>query len=77
MIIFDDANLDEVIGGVKIFGFYNAGQDCTAACRLYVQESIYESFVEKIGAAVSSIKYGTQRDPTTELGIIISFDYPI
>ena len=74
VIIFDDANLDEVVGGVRVFGFYNAGQDCTAACRLYVQESIFDSFVEKIGAAVSTIKYGTQRDPATELGPVITAD---
>jgi aminobutyraldehyde dehydrogenase len=35
VIVFDDADLDEVVGGLRTFGFYNAGQDCTAACRVY------------------------------------------
>ena len=36
VIVFDDADLEEVVAGVRTFGFYNAGQDCTAACRMYV-----------------------------------------
>src|SRR5262245_28482277 len=35
VIVFDDADLSAVVGGVRTFGFYNAGQDCTAACRIY------------------------------------------
>ena len=35
VIVFDDADLDAVVEGVRTFGFYNAGQDCTAACRIY------------------------------------------
>jgi aminobutyraldehyde dehydrogenase len=71
VIIFDDADIDAAVEGIRTFGFYNAGQDCTAACRIYAQEGIYE-FVEKLGAAVSSIKYGLQDDPSTELGPLIT-----
>ena len=35
VIVFDDADLESVVSGVRTFGFYNAGQDCTAACRIY------------------------------------------
>jgi hypothetical protein len=35
VIVFDDADLDAVVGGLRAFGYYNAGQDCTAACRIY------------------------------------------
>ena len=38
VIVFDDADLDAVVEGVKVFGYYNAGQDCTAACRIYAGE---------------------------------------
>ena len=72
VIIFDDADIDAAVEGIRTFGFYNAGQDCTAACRIYAQEGIYEKFVEKLGAAVSSIKYGLQDDPSTELGPLIT-----
>ena len=72
VIIFDDADIDAAVEGIRTFGFYNAGQDCTAACRIYAQSGIYEQFVEKLGAAVSTIKYGLQNDPETELGPLIT-----
>ena len=72
VIIFDDADLDAAVEGIRTFGFYNAGQDCTAACRIYAQQGIYDQFVAKLGAAVGSIKHGLQDDPDTELGPLIS-----
>jgi aminobutyraldehyde dehydrogenase len=58
MIIFNDADIDAAVGGIRTFGFYSAGQDCTAACRIYAQVDIYDAFVEKLGAAVAIIKCG-------------------
>lgn len=68
VLVFDDADMDAAIDGIRTFGFYNAGQDCTAACRLYVQEGIYERFVERLGEAVASLKPGLQEAEDTELG---------
>ena len=75
VIVFDDADIDAAVEGIRTFGFYNAGQDCTAACRLYVQKGIYERFVERLGAAVGSISTGLQDDPATELGPLITADH--
>ena len=72
VLIFDDADLDAAVAGIRSFGFYNAGQDCTAACRLYVQDAIYDDFVERLGQAVASIKPGPQDAADTELGPLIS-----
>ncbi|QBF25479.1 gamma-aminobutyraldehyde dehydrogenase [Pseudomonas tructae] len=72
VIIFDDADIDAAVDGIRTFGFYNAGQDCTAACRIYAQSGIYEQFVNKLGKAVASIKWGLQNDPDTELGPLIT-----
>ncbi len=72
VIVFDDACLDDVVEGVRTFGFYNAGQDCTAACRLYVHEGIYDALVEKLGAAVASIRMGPPEDAASELGPLSS-----
>lgn len=72
VIVFDDADIDAAVDAVKSFGYYNAGQDCTAACRIYAQEGIYDKFVEQLAAAVSSIKYGLQDDPETVLGPLIT-----
>ncbi len=72
VIVFDDADLDAVVEGVRTFGFYNAGQDCTAACRIYAQKGIYPALVEKLGAAVASLKMGAPDDASTELGPLSS-----
>ncbi|WP_342243078.1 gamma-aminobutyraldehyde dehydrogenase [Pseudomonas sp. OTU5201] len=72
VIIFDDADIDAAVEGIRTFGFYNAGQDCTAACRIYAQKGIYERFVAKLGEAVGSIQTGLQDDPATELGPLIT-----
>lgn len=72
VIVFDDADLDAVVEGVRTFGFYNAGQDCTAACRIYAQKGIYDRLVEKLGAAVASLKMGAPEDESTELGPLSS-----
>lgn len=72
VIVFDDADLDAVVEGVRTFGFYNAGQDCTAACRIYAQKGIYNALVEKLGAAVASLKMGAPDDESTELGPLSS-----
>ncbi|WP_318377735.1 aminobutyraldehyde dehydrogenase [Enterobacter sp.] len=72
VIVFDDADLDAVVEGVRTFGYYNAGQDCTAACRIYAQKGIYDALVEKLGAAVASLKIGAPDDESTELGPLSS-----
>ncbi|XTZ40381.1 aminobutyraldehyde dehydrogenase [Salmonella enterica] len=72
VIVFDDADLQAVVEGVRTFGFYNAGQDCTAACRIYAQKGIYDALVEKLGAAVATLKMGAPEDESTELGPLSS-----
>ncbi|WP_130098795.1 aminobutyraldehyde dehydrogenase [Siccibacter turicensis] len=72
VVVFDDADLDAVVEGVRTFGYYNAGQDCTAACRIYTHAAIYDALVEKLGAAVASIKHGAPDDTDTELGPLSS-----
>jgi aminobutyraldehyde dehydrogenase len=72
VIVFDDADLDAVIDGVRTFGFYNAGQDCTAACRIYAGKKIYEKLVAGLSSAASSIKVGTQKEKGVEMGPLIS-----
>ncbi|SDN11839.1 gamma-aminobutyraldehyde dehydrogenase [Pseudomonas jinjuensis] len=74
VIVFDDADLQDVVDGIRTFGFYNAGQDCTAACRIYAGRKIYDNFVADLASAVSSLKTGLQNDPSTELGPLITAD---
>lgn len=72
VIVFDDADIEAVVEGVRTFGYYNAGQDCTAACRIYAQKGIYDTLVEKLGAAVATLKSGAPDDESTELGPLSS-----
>ena len=72
VIVFDDADLEAVVTGVRTFGFYNAGQDCTAACRIYAGPKIYERLVAELTSAVKTIKVGMQTDEGVEMGPLIS-----
>lgn len=72
VIIFDDADLAAAVEGIRSFGYYNAGQDCTAACRLYVQKNVYDNFVADLASAVSGIKFGHQHLEGVEMGPLIS-----
>jgi aminobutyraldehyde dehydrogenase len=72
VIVFDDADLEAVVSGVRTFGYYNAGQDCTAACRIYAGARIYDRLVADLSSAVRSIKVGTQQEAGVEMGPLIS-----
>jgi aminobutyraldehyde dehydrogenase len=72
VIVLDDADLGSVVEGLRTFGYYNAGQDCTAACRVYATEGIYDKLVADLSSAVTGIKTGTQQEPGVEMGPLIS-----
>jgi aminobutyraldehyde dehydrogenase len=72
VIVFDDADLGAVVDGIRTFGYYNAGQDCTAACRLYAGAKVYERLVADLSSAVRTLKMGSQDEPDVELGPLIS-----
>ncbi|MBB4231356.1 gamma-aminobutyraldehyde dehydrogenase [Rhizobium mongolense] len=72
VIVFDDADIDAVVSGIRTFGYYNAGQDCTAACRIYADAKVYDRFVADLSSAVSSIKFNQAEDTENEIGPLIS-----
>ncbi len=72
VIVFDDADINQVVEGLRAFGYYNAGQDCTAACRIYAGKKVYDKFVAELSAAVSTIKYANADDTENEIGPLIS-----
>lgn len=72
VIVFDDADIDAVVEGVKTFGYYNAGQDCTAACRIYAGSKVYEKLVADLASAVSGLKFGQADDSANDIGPLIS-----
>jgi aminobutyraldehyde dehydrogenase len=72
VIVFDDADLDRVVEGMRAFSFYNAGQDCTAACRIYAGPKIYEKLVADLSTAAASIAYDQSDDTLNEIPPLIS-----
>jgi len=57
-IVFDDADIDSAVEGAMASKYRNAGQTCVCANRIYVQESVYDAFVQKFAAKVKALKVG-------------------
>ncbi|MBW8323044.1 MAG: aldehyde dehydrogenase family protein, partial [Rhizobium sp.] len=72
VIVYDDADLEAVVAGIRTYGFYNAGQDCTAACRIYASDKIYDKFVADLASADSTLKFNQADDTENEIGTLIS-----
>src|SRR6185503_4742271 len=61
-----------VVAGIKTFGYYNAGQDCTAACRIYAGKKVYDNLVADLASAVKTLKFNQANDDENDLGPLIS-----
>ena len=72
VLVFDDANIADVVEGLRAFGYYNAGQDCTAACRIYAGKKVYDHLVADLTSAVSTIALAQADDRVNEIGPLIS-----
>ena len=70
-IVFDDADLDKAVEGALASKFRNAGQTCVCANRLYVQDSVYDRFAEKLQQAVSKLQIGDGLQPNVTIGPLI------
>lgn len=71
-IVFDDADLDAAIDGAVASKYRNAGQTCVCANRFYVQEGIYDAFIEKFAEKVASLNVGDGADDDTDVGPLIN-----
>jgi succinate-semialdehyde dehydrogenase/glutarate-semialdehyde dehydrogenase len=70
-IVFDDADIDSAVEGAMASKYRNAGQTCVCANRLYVQEGVYDEFVQKFAAKVKSLKVGNGFDEGVVQGPLI------
>ena len=75
VVIFDDADMDLLVPGIKVAGFANSGQDCTAAARLYVSARTYDKVVGALLPAVDSLVVGDIEDENTNMGPVISAEH--
>jgi len=72
VVVFDDADLETVVGAVRLAGFINAGQDCTAACRVVAGPRIADDVTDALREAAASLVLGDPGHEATELGPLIS-----
>lgn len=71
-IVFDDADIDAAVAGAMIAKFRNAGQTCVCANRIFVQESVYDAFAEKLAVAARKLKTGNGMEAGVEQGPLIN-----
>src|SRR4051812_48435288 len=74
MVVFDDADPKAVAEGIRLAGYWNSGQDCTAGSRVIAGSRIYDSLLEELVPQVESLKVGDPLDDETEMGSVISQD---
>ena len=70
-IVFDDADIDSAVEGAMASKYRNAGQTCVCANRLYVQDGVYDEFVAKFAAKVSTAKVGNGFEDGVNQGPLI------
>jgi betaine-aldehyde dehydrogenase len=62
VVVFEDTDIDKAVEDISVAGFFNAGQDCTAATRVLVHESIHDEFVSALAKAAAETKTGAPDD---------------
>jgi 1-pyrroline dehydrogenase len=72
VVVFDDADLESVVEWVSAAGYFNAGQDCTAACRVLVADGAYDAVLGDLVPAVENIKVGGPFEDDVAVGSVIS-----
>ncbi len=72
VLVFDDADLSFVAETLRTAGFYNTGQDCTAATRIYASSKVYDRLIEQLIPKVSTLKVGDVGSDDSEMGPLIS-----
>jgi len=70
-IVFDDADIDSAVEGAMVSKYRNAGQTCVCANRLYVQDGVYDAFIEKLAAKAKAIKVGNGFEAGVSQGPLI------
>lgn len=71
LIVFDDADIGQAVKGALASKYRNAGQTCVCANRIYVQNNIYDAFIDQYKKEVSSLKVGEGTEPGVQIGPLI------
>ncbi len=70
-IVFDDADIDEAVEGAMVSKYRNGGQTCVCSNRFFVQDGIYDAFVEKFVKAASELVVGDGMQPDVNVGPLV------
>ena len=73
LVVFDDADVEAAVHGAVAGTLINAGQDCTAVTRAYVQRPLFDAFVAGVADLMASVRIGDTASPATDLGSLSSF----
>ncbi|TYR34333.1 betaine-aldehyde dehydrogenase [Mesorhizobium microcysteis] len=72
LIIFDDADVENAVGGAMLANFYSTGQVCSNGTRVFVQDGVYDRFLDRLTARTKKIRIGDPLDPETQMGPLIN-----
>ncbi|MGY6536125.1 MAG: betaine-aldehyde dehydrogenase [Pararhodobacter sp.] len=72
LIVFDDAGIEDAIGGAMLGNFYSAGQVCTNGTRVFVQRGLKDRFLARLKARTEAIRLGDPLDEATQMGPLVS-----
>lgn len=72
LIIFDDADVEDAVGGAMLGNFYSSGQVCSNGTRVFVQKGIKERFLSRLAERTQSIRMGDPLDEATQMGPLVS-----
>jgi len=75
LLIFPDAPLDQAVSAALLANFFTQGEVCSNGTRVFVQEKIYNEFLEKVSQRTKKIRIGDPKDPQTQMGALISSNH--
>ncbi len=74
LIVFDDASLEDAVSAAILANFYSSGQICSNGTRVFVQQGLYDAFLERLAARCKHVRMGDPLDAETQHGPIINPD---
>lgn len=75
LVVFGDADLEDAVTAAIVGNFYTQGEVCTHCTRVFVQETVYARFLERLVQRTQRLRIGLPLDPATQVGALISADH--
>lgn len=72
LIVFDDADIENAVGGAMLGNFYSSGQVCSNGTRVFVQRGVHDRFLDRLIERTKRIRLGDPLDPDTQMGPLVS-----